>query len=364
MKARILNRADVLKVVDQLRGQGYEVLAPFLGRGHDSAFDVVSDANREQVQIHVPNPFYPVKRFVFPHMERTMKIFTEGKAELRFEPTVSAPKRALFGVRSCDIKGIYHLDRFYLGRDFKDTYHEQKRANLFLVNVVCTDAALDIGKQCFCMCTDSGPAARENFDLQLMDLGEDEFMAVAGTAAGEALFSAPFYKKCTAAHVARRSLVLDEARKQLKDATTWFSGAVRYVSAGRVSDKTWAEIGNRCVECGGCTFVCPACTCFTVTDRQVGPNEFERLRVWDACASSGFTRMAGGHNPRTLVHDRRNRRFFRKLHHYFIQRELSVACVGCGRCAEVCHGDIGMPSVVEIIRRATTESDTNEPITR
>ncbi len=364
MKARILNRADVLKVVDQLRGQGYEVLAPFLGRGHDSAFDVVSDANREQVQIHVPNPFYPVKRFVFPHMERTMKIFTEGKAELRFEPTVSAPKRALFGVRSCDIKGIYHLDRFYLGRDFKDTYHEQKRANLFLVNVVCTDAALDIGKQCFCMCTDSGPAARENFDLQLMDLGEDEFMAVAGTAAGEALFSAPFYKKCTAAHVARRSLVLDEARKQLKDATTWFSGAVRYVSAGRVSDKTWAEIGNRCVECGGCTFVCPACTCFTVTDRQVGPNEFERLRVWDACAFSGFTRMAGGHNPRTLVHDRRNRRFFRKLHHYFIQRELSVACVGCGRCAEVCHGDIGMPSVVEIIRRATTESDTNEPITR
>ena len=364
MKARILNRADVLKVVDQLRGQGYEVLAPFLGRGHDSAFDVVSDANREQVQIHVPNPFYPVKRFVFPHMERTMKIFTEGKAELRFEPTVSAPKRALFGVRSCDIKGIYHLDRFYLGRDFKDTYHEQKRANLFLVNVVCTDAALDIGKQCFCMCTDSGPAARENFDLQLMDLGGDEFMAVAGTPAGEALFTAPFYKKCTAAHVARRSLVLDEARKQLKDATTWFSGAVRYVSAGRVADKTWQEIGNRCVECGGCTFVCPACTCFTVTDRQVGPNEIERLRVWDACAFSGFTRMAGGHNPRTLVHDRRNRRFFRKLHHYFIQRELSVACVGCGRCAEVCHGDIGMPSVVEIIRRATTESDTNEPITR
>jgi ferredoxin len=214
------------------------------------------------------------------------------------------------------------------------------------------------------MCTDSGPAARENFDLQLMDLGEDEFMAVAGTPAGEALFSAPFYQKCSAGHVARRGKVLEEARKQLKDATTWFSGAVRYISAGRVSDKTWAEIGNRCVECGGCTFVCPACTCFTVTDRQTGPNEIERLRVWDACAFSGFTRMAGGHNPRTTVHDRRNRRFFRKLHHYFIQRELSVACVGCGRCAEVCHGDIGMPSVVEIIRRATTESDTNEPITR
>jgi ferredoxin len=358
MKARILSCADVLNIIDQLRGQGFEVLAPFMGRGSDSAFDTVTDANRDQVQLHVPNPYYPPKRFVFPHMERTMKIFEDkSKNSLSFEPTVDAPKRALFGVRSCDVRGIYHLDRFFLGRDFKDGYHEAKRKNLFIVNFACTDKDLDIGKQCFCLCTDSGPAARENFDLQLMDLGDDEYMAVAGTPAGEALFKAPFYRKCTAVHVAKRAEVLEEARKQLKDATTWFSGAVRYVTGNRVSGKTWNEIGNRCVECGGCTFVCPACTCFTVTDRQTGPTEIERLKVWDACAFSGFTRMAGGHNPRQAVHDRRNRRFFRKLHHYFIQRELSVACIGCGRCAVVCHGDIGMPSVVEMIRRATTESD-------
>ena len=358
MKARILSRADVLNVIDQLRGQGFEVLAPFLGRGSDSAFDTVTDANRDQVQLHVPNPYYPAKRFVFPHMERTMKIPEDkSKNSLSFEPTVDAPKRALFGVRSCDVRGIYHLDRFFMGRDFTDGYHEAKRKNLFIVNFACTDKDLDIGKQCFCLCTDSGPAARENFDLQLMDLGNDEYMAVAGTPAGEALFAAPFYKKCTASHVAKRAEVLEDARTQLKDATTWFSGAVRYVTGNRVSNKTWTEIGNRCVECGGCTFVCPACTCFTVTDRQTGPTEIERLKVWDACAFSGFTRMAGGHNPRQAVHDRRNRRFFRKLHHYFIQRELSVACIGCGRCAVVCHGDIGMPSVVEMIRRATTESD-------
>ena len=71
--------------------------------------------------------------------------------------------------------------------------------------------------------------------------------------------------------------------------------------------------------------------------------------------------MAGGFNPRKAAHDRRNRRFFRKLAHYFIQRELSVACVGCGRCVEVCHGDIGMPNVVEILRRTTAESERHEP---
>jgi ferredoxin len=72
--------------------------------------------------------------------------------------------------------------------------------------------------------------------------------------------------------------------------------------------------------------------------------------------------MAGGHNPRKSVHDRRNRRFFRKLAHYFIQRELSMACVGCGRCAAVCHGDVGMPSVVEMIRRAAALEDKIEPV--
>ncbi|HTP29713.1 MAG TPA: 4Fe-4S dicluster domain-containing protein [Anaeromyxobacteraceae bacterium] len=362
MKARILSRADVLKVVDQLRGLGYEVVAPLAGRGRDSAFEIVTDANRDKVEVHVPNPYNPAKRYVFPQLERLLKI-QKVDGDIHFEPTVEGPKRAIFGIRSCDLRGIYHLDRFFLGRDFTDCYVEKKRKNLFLVNVACTDATRDIGSQCFCMCTDSGPAARENFDLQIMDLGS-EFMAVAGSPAGEALFSAPFYKKCSLGHVQKRAAVLEEARKQLKDATTWFSGAVRYVSSGRVAEKTWQDVGNRCVECGGCTFVCPACTCFTVTDREVAPGEIERMRVWDSCALSGFTRMAGGHNPRKAVHDRRNRRFFRKLHHYFVQRELSVACVGCGRCAEVCHGDVGMPSVVEMIRRAATESDKNESLTR
>jgi ferredoxin len=221
-----------------------------------------------------------------------------------------------------------------------------------LVNFVCTDPEQDIGDNCFCVCTDTGPAAREHFDLQLMDLG-NEFLAVAGTSAGEALFNDPMFHTGTPAHVEQRRAMLGEMRKHFKTSTSWFSATVRYITQGDVLDKLWEEIGNRCLECGGCTYVCPACTCFTVSDRPAGPQEIERVRTWDSCALSGFTRMAGGHNPRRTVHDRRNRRFFRKLAHYFIQRELAMACAGCGRCAAVCHGDIGMPSVVEMIRRAT-----------
>ncbi|MBK9138630.1 MAG: 4Fe-4S dicluster domain-containing protein [Verrucomicrobia bacterium] len=359
MKARILNHDQVLTVVDLLRARGYEVIAPFCRdeeSRRDTFFDVVTDDNRAHVRVHVANPFYPPKRYVLPHIERLFRIGT-GSGTLDIQPTYEHPKRAIFGIRSCDVAGLWHLDRFYLGREFRDTYYEQRRRNLFLVNVVCSDPEADIADECFCVCADTGPAARDHFDLQLMDLHDGEFMAVAGTPAGESLFSEAIFRRGTAAHVERRRSLLADVRKRFKTTTSWFPATVRYVSQGKILEKTWEEIGNRCLECGGCTYVCPACTCFTVTDRKVGPDEIERVRIWDACALGGFTRMAGGHNPRKAVHDRRNRRFFRKLAHYFIQRELSMACLGCGRCAAVCHGDVGMPSVVEMIRRATGETE-------
>jgi len=352
VKARILDAADVTKIIDLLRDGGYEVIAPFCGRGRDTYFDVVNGGNIAKVQLHLPNPYYPPKRFVFPAIERLMTA-RGGADQLDIAPAYEERRQAIFGIRSCDVAGIGHLDRFYLDREFRDIYYEKRRRNLFLVNIVCTDPERDIGEECFCLCTDTGPAARDHFDLQLMDLGEGEWMAVAGTAGGAALFTDPIFRKGGPEHIERRRAILERARKQFKPETTsWFPATVRYISQGEILDKTWEEIGNRCLECGGCSYVCPACTCFTVSDRQAGPREIERVRTWDSCGLSGFTRMAGGFNPRRAVHDRRNRRFFRKLAQSFIQRELSMACVGCGRCAAVCHGDVGMPRVVEMIRRA------------
>ncbi len=387
MKARMLRRGHVLRIVDLLREQGYEVLAPFCGRGRDTYFDTVTDTNRAEIQLHVPNPYYPPKRFVLPHIERLFRIRRRadlpsaatpaavsscepssghpystsqfsGVTDLSIEPDYAEPRRAIFGIRSCDVAGIYHLDRFYLGGQYRDVYYEKRRKNLFLVNIVCTQPEREIGDECFCVCADTGPAARDHFDLQLMDLGE-EFMAVAGSPVGEALLANPLFKKASPAHVEMRRAILAEVRQHFKLQTSWFSAAVRYISQGSTLEQTWENIGKRCLECGGCTYVCPACTCFTVSDRTTGPGEFERVRIWDSCALGGFTRMAGGHNPRKAVHDRRNRRFIRKLAHYFMQRELSMACVGCGRCVAVCHGDIGMPTVVEMIRRATAPTDTS-----
>lgn len=352
MQGRLIHKNDIVKIVDLLR-QNFRVVAPFKGQGRDSFFDEVTDLNKNEIALHVANPYYPPKRYVLPHMQKLLKI--ETGATVTIEEIAADDKVAVFGIRSCDVEGIFHLDRFYLGNAHRDGYYEALRNNLFIVNMVCTDTERDIDQDCFCVCADAGTAAKAHFDLQLMDLHDEsgDFLVVAGTPAGEAFFAQPFFRKATPAHVARRRSILNEVRKSFKVATSWYSAVTKFITRGEIKDATWKKIGDRCLECGGCSYVCPTCTCFTVTDRPAGNGTFERYRVWDACALSGFTRMAGGHNPRKAIHDRRNRRFFRKLSHYFIQREFTMACVGCGRCVRVCHGDIGMPQVVEILRRET-----------
>ena len=39
------------------------------------------------------------------------------------------------------------------------------------------------------------------------------------------------------------------------------------------ADKVWEHFGDKCIMCGGCTFVCPTCTCFNVYDLQTGRGE-------------------------------------------------------------------------------------------
>jgi ferredoxin len=356
MKGRLIHRDDICRLVDLLR-QDWRVVAPFEGKGRDSYFDEVTDSNKEAITLHLPNPYYPPKRYVLPHIQ---KLFKMGNGSRPFVEEIREGSRvAVFSIRSCDIEGIFHLDRFYLGNPFIDDYYEALRSRLFLVNMVCTDKEKDIDEDCFCVCADAGPAARDHFDLQLMDLhgNKGEFLAVARTPAAEALFSQPFFRKMSPEHVNQRRSILEDVRKSFKNSTSWYSAATKFITQAAVNDATWKHVGDRCLECGGCSYVCPTCSCFTVTDRETGPGTWERVRMWDSCALSGFTRMAGGHNPRKAVHDRRNRRFFHKLEQMFIQRQFSVGCVGCGRCARVCHGDVGMPKVVEILRRETAGSE-------
>ena len=112
-------------------------LRPFYGRGRDTYFEVVTDENKEQIQLHLPNPYHPPKKFVLPQIQRMMRMSFNGKVQI--EPTYEEKKRAIFGIRSCDVAGIHHLDRIFLGGSLQGHLLRTFRKNLFLVNVVCTE---------------------------------------------------------------------------------------------------------------------------------------------------------------------------------------------------------------------------------
>jgi ferredoxin len=104
-------------------------------------------------------------------------------------------------------------------------------------------------------------------------------------------------------------------------------------------DPYWQRLADRCLSCHACTYVCPTCRCFDVRDEAVaaGPGyaHMQRLRAWDSCMAAAYRRIAGGHNPRPTKAQRLRNRYFCKFCYSSLDFG-AVACVGCGRCIEVC----------------------------
>jgi len=228
------------------------------------------------------------------------------------------------------------------------------RNRLFLVTNTCTMPF----PQCFCVCTDSGPYAVEGYDLNLTEL-ENDFLVETGSEKGKKLVERLGLKEADKEkYEAEKKAVIDNCINSFDGAASdnkaWISRVTNRVTTGFITEENWEYIGNQCFECGACTFVCPSCSCFNIEDANVGEGETDRLRTWDSCSYEGYSRMAGDHNPRKPVEDRRNKRFFCKLSYSQSKKYLRPGCVGCGRCAWVCPGDIGLPNVVTYIRREIT----------
>jgi predicted aldo/keto reductase-like oxidoreductase len=112
---------------------------------------------------------------------------------------------------------------------------------------------------------------------------------------------------------------------------------------------------SECVQCGGCTNVCPACYCFLLSDEEYAEDAYERTRARDSCQFTGYSQMAGP--PGTLAPDpRRNHmsKFQHRFAHKFWYNAVSpgiLGCVGCGRCRDTCPGAIDLRRVLTEVSR-------------
>jgi len=116
------------------------------------------------------------------------------------------------------------------------------------------------------------------------------------------------------------------------------------------NDPYWEQLADRCLHCNVCAYVCPTCYCFDMRDYSNKEN-LERVRSWDSCQSIGFSRIAGGYNPRTTKGARLRQRFAHKLLYFPEEFQQDIACVGCGRCIKSCPVNIDIRETMSDLKR-------------
>jgi len=294
-------------------------------------------------------PYLPPKDFIFPQSEELFTFFEQGAGVEFAVPANKIEGAVLFGIRACDTTGIRWMDKFYF-ENFSDFYYSRRRDSVTLVTIACNQPV----KNCFCICCEGGPfldLEKDDFDLQLVDF-QDSYLVECKSSKGSKLVDLQpglFQKADASTKTLREQLEYKARRSFLTDPTSYMSFAIRRITENSVPPEVWTELGERCFDDGGCTFVCPCCSCFGVGYLEQGRKGCH-YRFWDSCDYSGFTREVSGHNPRGEKGERFKRRFYHKLSYQYVKRDGRIGCVGCGRCITACPGEVGMPAVVERIR--------------
>ncbi len=247
-------------------------------------------------------------------------------------------KRVIIGMRPCDGRGLTLLDKIFDSEQVKDPFYVTRRANTVVMALGCTLPS----PACFCTAVGGDPFGEEGVDVLLGD-SDDAWLVKATSQKGEDLLAK--HKEFFSAATANEWNVLrTEAEKKLKADLKVDNAGPRLGEL--FEDDIWETVSRKCLGCGACSYLCPTCYCFDLTDRKTGKGS-EKIRRWDCCMFPLFTRHASGHNPRSIGAARLRQRIMHKFS-YFMETYGVSSCVGCGRCVRRCPVNLD-------IREALTE---------
>jgi len=351
---RILAHDHLLPLLRRL-GRDFRLVGPVRNEYGEVFYSEIRELDHDRIDFS-SRPVNSLKPFFLPQQEvlasygccRGGSPGTPETAEYTFHATLPQVEPTLyFGVRSCDLFAVLYMDMVFLGNAYRDPYYEARRKDAVFVTLGCHEPFAD----CFCHATRSGPFLELGYDIQLTDLDpvKRAYFVEVGRPRGRRIVEefAPFFDSASAEDRNLQFEAVLEARSLFRHLVP-VDLATQVFASGALPEDAVAEMSERCQDCGGCAFICPTCTCFSIEDQPHGPESGQRVRHWDACTFAGFTRMAGGHNPVDVRRRRILRRFAHKLHHD-VERHGRPSCVGCGRCVGICFGGVDMISFIDKI---------------
>jgi sulfhydrogenase subunit beta (sulfur reductase) len=333
-----MKRLDKKHLISVLKdwAKNFTVIAPQKKDHDECMFDTFDEAT---FTLDYSKSSVPPKQALFPQNEVIFRI-EDGK----YKQVTQQSRQLLFGIRACDMKALLQSKSF-MSKDFNDEYYEARAKATATVVMACNGPQ---SSTCFCTTTKSGPFSDAGYDLQFTDLGESYLVEI-GSAKGEDLASSELFFSIDDSETARLLAPLRKEAEAQIPVVPEIAELMEKLKLSGVPDDAWEYFGNKCITCGGCSFVCPTCTCFNVFDRVFSEGNGERLRSWDSCLYAGFTKEASGHNPRASQGLRLKRRHEHKLL-YHNDRETygsTSTCVGCGRCSDYCPVHIGSIEVAK-----------------
>ncbi len=291
-------------------------------------------------------PFYSFKSALLPASEVVARYGADVADPLEESGDTQV---TLIGVRGCECRVLDYLDAIMLGDPMPEPFYEARRNNCIIVGVDCAVPA----PSCFCDLLGDVAYPEANYDLNLSPV-EGGFLVEAGSDRGADILetTSEGLRPATDEQLQQREEMRAEAAEQLtrQNADYHFPQDWAEALPESLEELFWRMELAECVQCGGCTAVCPACYCFLLYDGQYDEDAYERTRVWDSCQFTGYSEMAGP--PGTLRPDPRREhmsKFQHRFAHKFWYNAVTpgiLGCVGCGRCRDTCPGAIDLRRVL------------------
>lgn len=338
MSKRLLKRENLEVIVNGVVGDGGLFVGPAADTGQ-VIYKGLTSADEITTDYIIPRN--SAKDSFFPQTEAVAKFTLAGKNFNLESIDADDKERVIFGTRPCDAAAFASLRSVFTWEGFDDKSYTTREDNSVVISLACSDC----DEECFCTTVDVSPEGTDGSDILLRETEEGSFLAEGVTEKGEEFMgrfpgafedggdSLPLKPVCYPDKI--EGVNVENIMSWLQEKTNF-------------DDPVWSEVSMKCVGCGACTFSCPTCHCFDITDEGT-TTDGERRKNWDACQFDHFTQHAGGgHNPRDTQSKRWRNRFMCKFE-YYPQKFESKGCVGCGRCIRVCSVRHDITEVMESV---------------
>ncbi|MBS1519206.1 MAG: 4Fe-4S dicluster domain-containing protein [Bacteroidetes bacterium] len=331
MDEKIILKDDLLRICGDVIDKGHILLCPVMNE-----YSIVKDFSRIKLDASALPAGTSFKCYVFPKTEPVL-YYKRSKSDVQLiDVNIDRKNIVILGAKPCDANSL-NIMKHLFNWDYSDEFFNLREKNFIIIGLMCSH----YDEYCFCTSVDSSPVSEKGSDIFLIPVDENKFAMRIITEKGSEFIS-PYaeYLKTGDENISK------QITENVKLPKVAFDSNEVYEWLGEnFESPKWEGIGNLCLSCAKCAFVCPVCHCFDIVDEDYSYTEGRRMKNWDGCQFGNFTMHASGHNPRDIQSKRYRQRVNHKFR-YYVDKFGEILCTGCGRCSRGCPVSIDIKEIV------------------